>query len=377
MYNNSKNILENLALQFAKGKFDSERAIKLEQIYGRWGMTFTFNVGIFLWPISLAVTVIMLVVFRRRKLLGVTQKFIMSILFIDLCFVLTTAIRDTLLKAFDMNYGFLEYRVCSEVLHSIRFQMVLHATSAWFNTLMSVHHLLLVGFPFRVRICNLSAYFYTFLIVHSLFCCSLFFLITYEFQPIPLVQEYKPGYSFHIIEGCVPKTIGIFGEFYIYKWPTVLMYILILYSQVIPFCLHLIMTGGLVVLLNKNIRSLTVLTNNISVKRVNCVRLMKINIGLGFSSILQELPFMFVLFSQFHFYQWEKYNAVFSSYQGLATSVISITYNVGKPINLLIYASLSSSFKQELKHILRRICCCFLCANNSVTNKPKARNPLK
>lgn len=167
-------------------------------------MTFTFNVGIFLWPVSLAVTVIMLVVFRRRKLLGVTQKFIMSILFIDLCFVLTTAIRDTLLKAFDMNYGFLEYRVCSEVLHSIRFQMVLHATSAWFNTLMSVHHLLLVGFPFRVRICNLSAYFYTFLIVHSLFCCSLFFLITYEFQPIPLVQEYKPGYSLHIIEGCVP-----------------------------------------------------------------------------------------------------------------------------------------------------------------------------
>lgn len=161
MHNKSNNILEDLVFQFAKGNFDSERAIKLEQIYGRWGMTFTlkFNVGIFLWPISLAVTMIMFVVFKQRKRLGVTQKFIMSILIIDLCFVLTTAIRNTLLKAFHMNYGFLEYRVCSEVLYSIRFQMVLHATSAWLNTLMSVHHLLLVGFPFRVRICELQIIF--------------------------------------------------------------------------------------------------------------------------------------------------------------------------------------------------------------------------
>lgn len=130
MHNKSNNILEDLDLQFAKGNFDSERAIKLEPIYKRWGITFTFNVGIFLWPVSLAVTVIMFFVFKRRKLLGVTQKFIMSTLDIDLCFVLTTAFRDTLLKAFPMNYGFLEYRVCSEVLYSIRFQMVFHATLA-------------------------------------------------------------------------------------------------------------------------------------------------------------------------------------------------------------------------------------------------------
>uniref|UniRef100_A0A8W8NRQ2 Uncharacterized protein n=1 Tax=Magallana gigas TaxID=29159 RepID=A0A8W8NRQ2_MAGGI len=149
MNNKSKDILEDLVLQFAKGKFDSEIALKLEEIYGRWGMTFTFNVGIFLWPVSLVVTTIMFVVFIRKKLLGATQKFIMSILILDLCFVSTTAIRDTLLKVFDMNYGFLEYRVCPGVMYSIRLQMVLHATSAWLNTLMSVHHLLLVGFPLR------------------------------------------------------------------------------------------------------------------------------------------------------------------------------------------------------------------------------------
>lgn len=162
MHNKSNKILEDLALQFAKGSFDSELAFKLEEIYGRWGMIFTFNVGIFLWPVSLVVTTIMFVIFIRKKLLGVTQKFIMSILIIDLWFVSTTAIRDTSLRAFHMNYGFLEYRVSPEVLYSIRLQMVLHATSAWLNTLMSVHHLLLVGFPLRARMCNLSVYFCTF-----------------------------------------------------------------------------------------------------------------------------------------------------------------------------------------------------------------------
>lgn len=168
----------------------------------------------------------------------------------------------------------------------------------------------------------------------------------------------------------------LFGVFPFYNWSTVIMYILILYSQVIPFCLHLVMTMGLVVLLNKNIRSLTVLTNNVSINRVSYVKLMKINIGLGVSSILQELPFIFVLFSQFHFFQWENTNEVFSSFQGLATSILYISYNVGKPTNLLIYASLSSSFKKELKHVTR-IFCDFLCICRCVKNKSKSTQPLK
>lgn len=378
MNNKSKGILDDLVLQLARGKFDSEIALKLEEIYGRWGMTFTFNVGIFLWPVSLVVTTIMFVVFIRKKLLGATQKFIMSILILDLCFVSTTAIRDTLLKVFDMNYGFLEYRVCPEVMYSIRLQMVLHATSAWLNTLMSVHHLLLVGFPLRVRMCNLSAYLYTFLVFHMLFCSIfLVFLITPEYEPIPLIQEYRSGYPPKKIEGCVLKTMRLFWVLPFYNWSNVIMYILILYSQVIPFSLNLVMAVGLVILLNRHLRSLTVLTDNVSINRVSYVRLMKINIGLGVSSILQEVPLIFVLFSQFHFFKWDNTNEVFSSFQGLATTIIYISSNVGKPINLLIYSSLSSSFKKELQHIMTRICCNFLCICRCVKKKSKATQPLK
>lgn len=133
---------------------------------------------------------------------------------------------------------------------------------------------------------------YQFIFAHfkSFICCFVvyfyFFLITPEYEPIPLIQEYKSGYSSKRIEGCIAKTMRLFNVFPFYNWSTVIMYILILYSQVIPFCLHQVMTMGLVVLLNKNIRSLTVLTNNVSINRVSYVKLMKINIGLGVSSIL-------------------------------------------------------------------------------------------
>ena len=150
-----------------------------------------------------------------------------------------------------------------------------------------------------------------------------------------------------------------------------------LYSQVIPFSLNLVMAVGLVILLNRNLRSLTVLTNNVSINRVSYVRLMKINIGLGVSSILQELPLIFVLFSQFHFSKWDNTNEVFSSFQGLATTIIYISSNVGKPINLLIYSSLSSSFKKELQHIKTSICCNFLCICRCVEKKFKATQRLK
>lgn len=157
-------LMLNLLWKLHQGNFDSERTVKIEHIFGRWGMTYTFQVGIYLWPIQLLVTTITFVVFRRRKLLGVTQKFIIFIMSVDLCFTLTSVIRDTVLKVFQMDYGFLEYRVCPEVMLSLRLQLVLHATSVWLNTLMSLHHFILVGYPLKVRTFNFSPlFFYVFI----------------------------------------------------------------------------------------------------------------------------------------------------------------------------------------------------------------------
>lgn len=193
--NVSEQLLKNLLLKLLQGNFDSDRALKLEDIYGKWGMTFVFEVGVYLLPMPLLVTLIMFVIFKRRKLLGVTQKFIISIMILDLCFSSTSVIRDTILKVQHMEYGFLEYHACSWVLFSLRLQMICHATSVWLNTLMAFHHLLLVSYPIKVRMCNLPPYFYTFIFVHVLICCTFhLLLIAPDFQSVPLIQEFRVGY---------------------------------------------------------------------------------------------------------------------------------------------------------------------------------------
>lgn len=355
--NVSEQLLKNLVLKLLQGNFDSDRALKLEDIYGKWGMTFVFEVGVYLLPLPLLVTLIMFVIFKRRKLLGVTQKFIISIMILDLCFSSTSVIRDTILKVQHMEYGFLEYHACSWVLFSLRIQMISHATSVWLNTLMAFHHLLLVSYPIKVRMCNLPPYFYTFIFVHVLMCCTFhLLLIAPDFQSVPLIQEFRVGYPLKKIDGCILHTKEIFGEYSLYYGSMITTFVLILYSQIIPFCLHLIASVGLVVLLHKNVRSLSVLTNNATVKRVKYVMLMKINIGLCFSFVLQELPFNVLLFLQFAHHEGESTNiGNLSLFHGVATSILSISYSIGKPVNLLIYSSLSSSFKQEMGSILMRL----------------------
>lgn len=141
-----------------------------------------------------------------------------------------------------------------------------------------------------------------------------------------------------------------------------------------PFCLQLLILVGLVVLLHKNIRSLSVLTINTTVKRIKYVMLMKINIGFCFSFVLQELPFNILLFLQLAYHEGENAHIEnFSLFHGVTTSILSISYSIGKPVNLLIYSSLSSSFKQELGSFLMRLKSLFECAVVPRTFKHKVR----
>lgn len=127
-------------------------------------------------------------------------------------------------------------------------------------------------------------------------------------------------------------------------------------------------------MLHKNIRSLSVLTNNATVKRIKYVMLMKINIGLCFSFVLQELPFNILLFLQFAYHEGGNTNIEnLSVFQGVVTSILSISYSVGKPVNLLIYSSLSSSFKQEMGSILMKFKSLFRCEVVPRKSKRKVR----
>lgn len=352
-------LMLNLLWKLHQGNFDSERTVKIEHIFGRWGMTYAFQVGIYLWPIQLLVTTITFVVFRRRKLLGVTQKFIIFIMSVDLCFTLTSVIRDTVLKVFQMDYGFLEYRVCPEVMLSLRLQLVLHATSVWLNTLMSLHHFILVGYPLKVRTFNFSPLFFTFLFAHLLFCSTFFlFLMSNDHEPVPLIQDYTPGHPLKKIDGCIVTVKKIFGEYFKSDGAILTAYIVFFYTQIIPCCFHVISSVGLVIFLYKNVRVLSVLTDNAIVRRVKYLRLMAINIGLGLSFLLQELPVIVATVHLLAFSEGENTNGGnFATQQGLIISVVLISYSIGKPLNLLIYANLSSTFQQELKDLLKKICC--------------------
>lgn len=351
MPNNSESIqlLMSLGSELAKAKFNSDRALKVRDIYGTWGMTFSFHVGIYLWPLPFLFTTLMFVIFKRKKLLGVTQKFIMSIMMLNMCYALTSAVRDTVLNTLEMNYGFLDYRVCNRVFISLRIQMIIHATSLWMKTLMSLHHMLLIGFPFKVRLCNLSVPFYSFLFLH-VSGLSVFLLSTIpRFEAVPLIQDFIQEKPLKRINGCVghaTETIAFFEG----SDDSIYQYIVIMYTQVIPFCVHLVIIIALIALLATNIRSLSLLTNKNSLGQVKYVVLMKVNIGLGLSFILQELPLTFIFLFQFayHYSSWGN----FIRFQSVATSIMSISYSIGKPVNFLIYSSLSSSFRQELKHLL-------------------------
>lgn len=227
--------------------------------------------------------------------------------------------------------------------------MIIHATSLWMKTLMSLHHMLLIGFPFKVRLCNLSVPFYSFLFLH-VSGLSVFLLSTIpRFEAVPLIQDFIQGKPLKRINGCVghaTETIAFFEG----SDDSIYQYIVIMYTQVIPFCVHLVIIIALIALLATNIRSLSLLTNKNSLGQVKYVVLMKVNIGLGLSFILQELPLTFIFLFQFayHYSSWGN----FIKFQSVATSILSISYSIGKPVNFLIYSSLSSSFRQELKHLL-------------------------
>lgn len=351
---NGSGVLTDLSLRWAKSNFDNMRGIRLVNMYGKWGITYAFRVGPFLSLIPLLVLVLMFIVFKRKNLLGVTQKFILSIIGMNACCTTTSAVRDTLLLIFQKHYGFLEFSVCEPVIFSLRLQTLFINTAAWLNTLMLLHQVILVGFPLKAKFLNFSVYLYVFLFFHAVFTFTFVFFLNYpSFQPLPLIQDFQPGYPLKVIEGCVIYPSTFVDENFSSNFTIFITYVHILYSKLLPLTLHFITTVTLSVLISKQIRILKVLLHNMSVDKIKYVMLLKVNVGLGISFIFQELPILVILLFQFHFNtvneeMYERY----TPYLGIATTAMSVSYCVGKPIDLLIYACLSKAFKDELKLLL-------------------------
>lgn len=377
--------MNELFIRLKKSEYDASRVLKLENIYGSWGMEYAFQYGFFLNLLPPIVTTIMFVIFKRRKLVGVTQKFILSIMVIDLFYTSTSNIRDTLLRVFQMHFGFMEYHVCSEIIISFRVQMFFHATSVWLKTLMLLHQVLLVVFPFKVKQHNLSKYFYVFSLFHViLFIIFLLLITTPVFEPVPLIQEFRRGYPLRKIIGCRYSHSKLIKNINDFQVGIAISTVALVYNQILPFIFHLITIVILVIFLTKHIRTLTVLTNNIAVERVKYIVLMKVNIGLGLSFLLQEMPLIISLLSQIGISENIKdsnIEATGTKFQGYTTVLMSISFCIGKPIDLLIYCSLSKAFKEELKYLL---CFCRPCrrkvsieVNNCAQQRVPIQRPMK
>lgn len=121
----------------------------------------------------------------------------------------------------------------------------------------------------------------------------------------------------------------------------------------LPICIHIVCTFLFIVLVRKEIKKLSYLTDMCSsqiLKKVKYLIIIKVHICLGISFMLQETPIYFTL-SYIYFSDGvtnlRDANSVFLNY-------MLLTFAIGKPIDLIIYASLSKKVKTEL----RKIVCC-------------------
>ena len=347
-------ILLDLSKKFAQLNFDQERALKVEHIYGTWGMLYAFEVGPFLSLVPLFVSILMYIIFKRRGLLGVTQKFIMSNIIMNVCFTSTAAIRDGLLRIFNMNYGFLEYSVCMSMMLSLRVQLYFVSTSMWLTSLMLLHQVLLIGFPLRAKLYNGSSILFAFFIIHLIICSLFFLFLTYpSFESVPLIQEFKPGFPLKRINGCILHDSYFLSDYIEPDTIVILSLGIFLYTKLFPFALNVVSIIALIILLAKHIRTLSLLVHNVTGRQIKYVVLMKVNICLGMSFILQELPVIVLQFYQFKNNDGgAETESIFFEYQGITNIAMSISFCIGKPIDLLIYSSLSKAFQEEMKHLL-------------------------
>lgn len=123
---------------------------------------------------------------------------------------------------------------------------------------------------------------------------------------------------------------------------SIYQYVVILYIQVIFFCVYLVIIVVFVVFLVKNVWFFLLLINKSLFKQVKYVVLMKVNIGFGFFFVLQEFLLIFIFLFQFVYYYIEWGN--FIKFQSVVILVLLIFYSIGKFVNFFIYFSLSFLF---------------------------------
>lgn len=344
-----------LLTSLASSKIYLETAYKYQDFYGEWGMTSLRFITPFLWIFPLIASSLLTISFKRQKLTGSMQKCMISLMAFDVFFAVSTGVKDAVLNAQHGNYDYVEYRICFFLLIFIRFQTIIHGTSLWIKSLMLIHRVLIFLFPLtfrflRMRLILIPLFFFHILVV-------VFYMASTHLIPIQsfaTVQQFTPGMPFERIEACMIDPESEFFKGPYYRFEQVFSFITqIIYLTLLPICIHIVCTFLFIVLVRKEIKKLSYLTDMCSsqiLKKVKYLIIIKVHICLGISFMLQETPIYFTL-SYIYFSDGvtnlRDANSVFLNY-------MLLTFAIGKPIDLIIYASLSKKVKTELQKI---VCC--------------------
>jgi hypothetical protein len=347
--NASNTIIRNFIKQWTEmvaHEIELGNALTFESLYGddsaRMFMMFTP----YLWIIPFVVTVIILVVFKRAQLFGHTQIYLLIIMVLDLVYTLLTAIRDSYISFSEKDYGYIEYDVCRPLLVSLVIQTVLHGSSMWVKCLMSITHTIFIAFPLKCRSWNLRRVLISVLIIHivMVILCVAFPIIMplKEIKTIQIPEEVQKPKA---IQACVLDTdAGFYESLFFVFLSNFLSFTEYICYMILPTAVSLTFLLILIVLMRKQIKLMSILAPHTAKQnKIKYLTLMKVNIILGISFLVQEIPLLGyygVLISSADFS--EVVEAGCYHYM-----VMTASFAFGKPLDLLIYASLSTAFRKE------------------------------
>lgn len=345
-----------LMTKLASSEIELETAYKYQDFYGEWGMAGGVRfIYPFLWIFPLIASILLIISFKRQNLTGSMQKCMILLVAFDCFFAITTGIKDAVFNALQWNYGYVEYKLCFFLLLFIRCQSIVHGTSLWIKSLMLIHRVLIFLFPLSLRFLRYRLILIPLFIFHF-FVVVFYFAAAYliPIRSFATVQQYTQGMPFERIEACMidPGSEFFTGTYYEIEQPFS-FFIQMVYLTSLPICIHIICTFLLIVLVRKEIKKLSFLTHMCSsqiLKKVKYLIIIKVHIYLGISFMLQETPIYFSLFYlnfNDNINKLKEANSVFLNY-------MMLTFAIGKPIDLIIYASLSKKVKNELWKI---VCC--------------------
>lgn len=347
---NLSQALWKLVLDLQMASHYDKLSLKISDVYGEIGAQYTFYAGPFLWILPSIVTVTMSVVFIRKGILGVVQKFLLATMAIDLAYTVVSAARDGILVLSNKHFGYIEYEYCHAILMSFNVQVLLQGTSIWLKAMMTMHQYLSIRFPQRLRILRINKVLLGLSFVHiamiTLVC------LTYSspaLKTAKILQEFEEGSPLRVINSCIFVGMSNFERLNAES----VGWLFMIYFLHLPAVVHIFLVVALLRLMIKQLHLVKLFSShgNRFSKSVKYIVLMKITVCLGISFFLQELPM--IILSLIHIYTQ---NHKVTNFHSTALSFQTISFSVGKTVDFVVYASLSPTFRSELKRISTGCC---------------------